>query len=142
MSHPIIRGLGDYLQLSSAQGLLRALQLEPRRSVLSRALSSLKLLGTGIAIGRGIDMYAETIFDYASRARKRAMPRPLSTAGALAVGVGLGIGAVVLLAPEVAEGLWRGAKSRSSSPSPSASSPVDSGVAARGESAPTNGAAG
>jgi len=144
MSHPIIRALGDYLQLSSTQGLLRALQLEPRRSVLSRTLSSLKLLGTGILIGRGIDLYADTIIDYASRARKRTMPRALSTAGLLAVGVGLGVGAVILLVPEVRAGLWGGEKSRSSSPNPSVSSPVDSASAptASGTATPTNGATG
>jgi hypothetical protein len=142
MSHPIIRALGDYLQLSSAEGLLHALKLEPRRSVLSRTLSSLKLLGTGIVIGRGIDMYADTILDYANRGHKRTMPRALWTAGAVAVGAAIGVGAVVLLVPEIAAELSGRAKSRSSSTSSSASYPVGGSAAASGETAPTNGATG
>jgi hypothetical protein len=148
MSHPIIRALGDYLQLSNAEGLLHALKLEPRRSVVSRTLSSLKLLGTGIAIGRGIDMYADTIIDYANRANKRTSPRVLSIAGALAVGVGIGVGAV-LFAPEVVAGLRRGEKRQPSPPSPSPDSPVTNAAApaegatattTSGEATPTNGA--
>lgn len=141
MSHPIIRALGDYLQLSSAEGLLHALKLEPRRSVLSRTLSSLKLLGTGIVIGRGIDSYAEEISDYATRAaaraHKRTMPRALSTAGALAVGVGLGVGAVVLFAPVLVADLWRGEKSQPSPPSPSAYSPVANAATPTEDATPT-----
>jgi hypothetical protein len=140
MSHPIIRALGDYLQLSSTQGLLRALQLEPRRSLVSRTLSSFKLLGTGIIIGRGIDMYAETLIDYAGRGRKR--PRALWTAGALAVGAAVGVGAVILLVPEITAELSGRAKNRSPSPSASASYPVDAPAAASGETASTNGATG
>jgi hypothetical protein len=140
MSHPIVRALGDYLQLPSTQGLLRALQLEPRHGVFSRTFSSLKLLGAGIAIGRGIDLYGETILDYARRARQRRTPRALSTAAAVAVGVGIGVGAAILIAPEVKASLWPAAKTPSPSPSPPVSASFDS--AARGDAPPTNGASG
>jgi hypothetical protein len=142
MSHPIVQVLGDLLQLSSTRGLLRTFQLEPRRSVLSRVLSSAKLLGTGIVIGRGIDMYAETLLDYANRTHRRAAPRALWTAGTLAVGAAIGVGAVILLVPEIAAELSGRAKNRTASPTPSASYPVGSPTTAGSEAVPTNGATG
>jgi hypothetical protein len=139
MSHPIVQVLGDVLQLSSAQGLLQALRLEPRRTVLSRALSSLKLLGTGMAIGRGIDMYGETLVDYAVRSRRRTLPRALSTVGVLAAGVGIGVGAAVLLAPHVRTGVMSWVKSRSPSASVSAPSSGNNAAVSPSHAQPATG---
>jgi hypothetical protein len=124
MSHPIVQVLGDVLQLGSTQGLLRALRLEPRRTIVSRTLSSLKLLGTGVAIGQGIDRYGDTIVDYALRSTRRR-PRALATAGWIAAGVVVGVGAALLLVPELRAGGWRGTKTQSASPIRSAPPPVN-----------------
>jgi hypothetical protein len=136
MSHPIVQVLGDVLQLGSTQGLLRALRLEPRRTIVSRALSSLKLLGTGVAIGQGLDRYGDTIVDYALRSTRRR-PRALATAGWIAAGVLVGVGAAILLVPELRARGWNGTKTQSVAPSPV--TPVTSPATASSTAPSSNG---
>ena len=123
MKTRIVQAIGDYLQMSDSRGLLRSLRLEPRRPMLARTLSSLKVLGAGIAIGRGLDRYGEDLVRYAL-ARRRAQRTGFSKATVLAVGLGVGAAAALLLVPTLRATFGSNAKDRAT-PTAVKSDPVN-----------------